>query len=80
VLPMTCLRQCDRATCQESRQDIELWAIGQWDVWHFATARGRPRCLSTNGWKGRGLWTTDGNRTPFHRETGEGTLPKIVKF
>jgi cytochrome c1 len=32
------------------------------------------------GWKGRGLWTTDGNRTPFHRETGKGTLPKIVKF
>jgi hypothetical protein len=32
------------------------------------------------GWKGRGLWTTDGNRTPFHRETGKGTTPKIVKF
>jgi hypothetical protein len=32
------------------------------------------------GWKGRALWTTDGNRTPFHRETGKGTLPKIVKF
>jgi hypothetical protein len=26
------------------------------------------------GWKGRAL------RTPFHRETGKGTLPKIVKF
>jgi hypothetical protein len=32
------------------------------------------------GWKGRALWTTDGNRTPFHRETGKGTLPKLVKF
>jgi hypothetical protein len=32
------------------------------------------------GWKGRALWTTDGNRTPFHRETGKGTLPKVVKF
>ena len=32
------------------------------------------------GWKGRGLWTTDGNRTPFHRETGKGTTPKITKF
>jgi hypothetical protein len=32
------------------------------------------------GWKGRGLWTTDGNRTPFHRETGKGTTPKISKF
>jgi cytochrome c1 len=32
------------------------------------------------GWKGRALWTTDGNRTPFHRETGKGTQPKIVKF
>jgi hypothetical protein len=32
------------------------------------------------GWKGRALWSTDGNRTPFHRETSKGTLPKIVKF
>jgi hypothetical protein len=31
-------------------------------------------------WKGRALWTTDGNRTPFHRETGKGTSPKVVKF
>src|SRR5271170_6889506 len=31
------------------------------------------------GWKGRALWSTDGNRTPFHRETGKGTTPKIVK-
>ena len=22
------------------------------------------------GWKGRAVWSTDGNRTPFHRETG----------
>jgi len=32
------------------------------------------------GWKGRALWATDGNRTPFHRETGKGTLPKLSKF
>ena len=27
------------------------------------------------GWKGRGLWTTTGNRTPFHMEGGKGTKP-----
>jgi hypothetical protein len=32
------------------------------------------------GWKGRGLWTTYGHRTPFHIEGGKGTLPKVVKF
>jgi hypothetical protein len=32
------------------------------------------------GWKGRALWTTNGNRTPFHMETGKGTTPKVVKF
>jgi hypothetical protein len=32
------------------------------------------------GWKGRAVWTTNGNRTPFHMETGKGTQPKIVKF
>jgi hypothetical protein len=32
------------------------------------------------GWKGRGLWTTYGQRTPFHIEGGKGTLPKVVKF
>jgi len=32
------------------------------------------------GWKGRGVWTTYGNRTPFHTETGKGTQPKVVKF
>jgi hypothetical protein len=32
------------------------------------------------GWKGRGLWATFGNRTPFHLEGGKGTLPKVVKF
>jgi hypothetical protein len=29
------------------------------------------------GWKGRGLWTTNGNRTPQHLEGGEGTRPKV---
>jgi hypothetical protein len=32
------------------------------------------------GWKGRGLWSTFGNRTPFHLEGGKGTTSKIVKF
>jgi hypothetical protein len=32
------------------------------------------------GWKGKGLWTTYGNRTPSHLETGKGTRPKVVKF
>jgi hypothetical protein len=30
------------------------------------------------GWKGRGIWTTTGNRTPFHLEGGKGTRPKVV--
>ncbi len=33
-----------------------------------------------SGWKGRGLWSTFGNRTPFHNEGGKGTKPKVVKF
>jgi hypothetical protein len=33
-----------------------------------------------SGWKGRGIWSTTGNRTPFHLEGGKGTLPKLVKF
>jgi hypothetical protein len=32
------------------------------------------------GWKGRGIWTTFGNRTPFHLEGGKGNLPKVVHF
>ena len=32
------------------------------------------------GWKGRGLWSTTGNRTPQHLEGGKGTLSKVVKF
>jgi hypothetical protein len=34
----------------------------------------------SGGWKGRGLWSTFGNRTPFHVEGGKGTLPKVVRF
>jgi hypothetical protein len=30
------------------------------------------------GWKGRGLWTTYGTRTPFHLEGGRGTTSKVV--
>jgi hypothetical protein len=32
------------------------------------------------GWKGKGLWTTWGTRTPFHSETGKGTSSKVVHF
>jgi hypothetical protein len=32
------------------------------------------------GWKGRGLWTTSGQRTPAHMETGKGTKPKVYHF
>ena len=28
------------------------------------------------GWKGRGLWSTFGNRTLFHIEGGKGTTPQ----
>jgi hypothetical protein len=31
-------------------------------------------------WKGKGVWTTWGTRTPFHSETGKGTNPKVVHF
>ena len=33
------------------------------------------------GWKGRGIWATTGNRTPFDDEgIGKGNVPKLVKF
>jgi hypothetical protein len=32
------------------------------------------------GWKGRGIWTTHGNRVPWHLEGGKGTKPKVLKF
>ncbi len=32
------------------------------------------------GWKGRGVWSTYANRTPFHLEGGKGTTSKVVKF
>ena len=32
------------------------------------------------GWKGRGLWSTVGSRTPFHMETGKGTPPIAMQF
>src|SRR5262249_51638433 len=35
---------------------------------------------ANGGWKGRGLWSTFGNRTPFHVEGGKGTAPKVVPF
>jgi hypothetical protein len=32
------------------------------------------------GWKGRGLWSVYGTRTPFHVEGGKGNTAKVVKF
>jgi hypothetical protein len=32
------------------------------------------------GWKGRGIWTTSGDRTPWLREGGKGSLPIAVQF
>jgi hypothetical protein len=33
-----------------------------------------------DGWKGKGLWSTYGTRTPFHAEGGKGTTSKVVYF
>jgi hypothetical protein len=32
------------------------------------------------GWKGRGLWTTWGDRTPWLMEGGKGSRPRVVHF
>jgi hypothetical protein len=32
------------------------------------------------GWKGRGLWVTSGDRTPWLKENGAGTNPLVVHF
>ena len=32
------------------------------------------------GWKGRGWWTSSGDRTPWHYEGGKGTLPLALHF
>lgn len=32
------------------------------------------------GWKGRGLWVTSGDRTPWLKENGVGTNPLVVHF
>ena len=34
----------------------------------------------TAGWKGRGLWTSSGDRTPWLKEGGKGTKPLAVHF
>jgi len=35
---------------------------------------------ANGGWKGRGLWVTSGDRTPWHHEGGKGTKPLLVHF
>jgi hypothetical protein len=32
------------------------------------------------GWKGRGLWTTNGDRVPWLKEGGKGSMPRAVHF
>ena len=32
------------------------------------------------GWKGRGLWTTSGDRTPWLKEGGKGSKPLAIHF
>jgi len=32
------------------------------------------------GWKGRGIWITSGDRTPWHKEGGKGSKPLVVHF
>jgi hypothetical protein len=35
---------------------------------------------AATGWKGRGIWITSGDRTPWHKEGGKGTKPMVVHF
>ncbi len=35
---------------------------------------------ATADWKGRGIWVTSGDRTPWHKEGGKGTKPLVVHF
>ena len=32
------------------------------------------------GWKGRGLWSTNGDRTPWLKEGGKGSMPRAVNI
>ena len=32
------------------------------------------------GWKGRGLWSSSGDRAPWLMETGKGAKPMAVQF
>ena len=32
------------------------------------------------GWKGRGLWSTNGDRTPWLKEGGKGSKPRAVQI
>lgn len=32
------------------------------------------------GWRGRGIWTTTGTRTPFHSESGAGERPRVFRI
>ena len=32
------------------------------------------------GWKGRGLWTSSGDRVPWHQEGGKGMTPMVMHF
>ena len=66
----------DRAGEREVRDHaraLSAWASSP-RGWMGASTIRRP------AWKGKGVWTTWGTRTPFHSETGKGTMPKVVHF
>ena len=73
-------RQRERVRCSRSR--TARWSTSRARIRWASTPRGSTAASTTRtrGWKGRGIWTTAGNRTPFHVEGGKGNLPKVVKF
>ena len=63
---------------------------GGWEIRHLAHslsagllyAKGMEGRIDdpNAGWKGRGLWLTSGDRTPWLKEGGKGTRPLVVHF
>jgi hypothetical protein len=52
------------------------------DVEWFGDAKGFDGRIDdpNAGWKGRGLWTTSGDRAPWLKEGGKGRKPMAVHF
>ena len=54
-----------------------LWYVGSYPSFHPRGMDGRiddPKA----GWKGRGLWSSHAETTPWHQEGGKGELPKVI--